>query len=51
MRYSSQPKFRKYVKGYGFLSSSRKFGDNHGKELIDTAKKQGYMQQKLLQKE
>ena len=39
MRYSSQPKFRKYVKGYGFFSSSRKFGDNYSKELIDTVKK------------
>ena len=29
MRYSTQPKFRKYVKGYGFLSSPRKFGDKY----------------------
>ena len=28
MRYSLQPKYRKYVKGYGFLSFARKFGDN-----------------------
>ena len=27
MRYLTQPKFRKYVRGYGFLSFARKFGD------------------------
>ena len=39
MRYSPGPRFRKYVKGYGFLSFARKFGDKYGKKLIDTAKK------------
>ena len=39
MRYSTEPKFRKYVKGYGFLSFNRKFGDKYGKKLIDSAKK------------
>ena len=28
MRYSTEPKFRKYVKGYDFLSFARKFRDN-----------------------
>ena len=41
MRYSTQPKFRKYVKGYGFLSFARQFGDKYGKQLIDTATKAG----------
>ena len=41
MRYSTQPKFRKYVKGYNFLSFARKFGDKDGKKLIDTATKTG----------
>ena len=41
MRYSTEPTFRKYVKGYGFLSFVRKFGDNYDKELIDTATKTG----------
>ena len=41
MRYLTQPKFRKYVKGYGFLSFARKFGDKYGKKLIDTATKTG----------
>ena len=27
MRYSLDPKYRKYVQGYGFLSFARKFGD------------------------
>ena len=39
MRYSSEPKFRKYVKGYEFLSFARKFRYKYGKKLIDTATK------------
>ena len=41
MRYSTEPKFRKYVKGYGFLPFARKFGDKDGKKLVDTVKKPG----------
>ena len=41
MRYSAEPRFRKYVKGYGFLSFARKFGDEYGKTLMDTATKSG----------
>ena len=41
MRYSLQPKYRKYVKGYGFLSFARKFGDKYGKKLMNTATKTG----------
>ena len=41
MRYSTEPRFRKYVKGYGFLSFARKFGDKYGKKLMDTATKIG----------
>ena len=33
MRYSTKPKFRKYVKGYGFLSFAIKFGDKYGKKI------------------
>ena len=36
-----QPKFRKYIKGYGFLSFARKFGGIYGKKLMDTATKTG----------
>ena len=39
MRYSTEPKFRKYVKGYGFLSFARNFGDKYGKKLMGTATK------------
>ena len=39
MRYSIEPRFRKYVKGYGFSSFARKFGNKYGKKLMDTATK------------
>ena len=41
MRYSTQPKFRKYVKQYGFVSFARKVGDKYVKKLMDTATKAG----------
>ena len=41
MRYSTEPRFRKYVKGYGFLSYAKKFGNKYGKKLMDTATKTG----------
>ena len=41
MRCSTEPKFRKYVKGYSFLSFKRKFGDKYGKKLMDTTTKTG----------
>ena len=41
MIYWTEPKFRKYVKGYGFLSFARRFGDKYGKKLMDTAAKTG----------
>ena len=41
MRYSLEPKYRKYVKGYSFLSFVRKFGDKYGKNLMDPASKTG----------
>ena len=50
MRYSifSPLKYRKYVKGYGFLSFARKFGHKYGKKLMDTATKTGIDLEKLL---
>ena len=39
MRCSAEPRFRKYVKGYGFFSFARKFGDKYGKKIMDTATK------------
>ena len=41
MRYSTQPKFGKCIKGYDFLSFARTFGDKYDKKLIDTATKTG----------
>ena len=41
MRYSTGPKFRKYVAGYGCLSFAKKIGNKYGKKLMDTATKTG----------
>ena len=41
MRYSTEPRLRKYVKGYGFLSFVRKFGNRYGRKSMDTATKTG----------
>ena len=41
MKYSLEPNYRKYVQGYGFLSSARKFGDEYSEKLMDTATKTG----------
>ena len=37
MRYSIEPRERRYVKGYGFLSFARNFGNKYGKKLMNTA--------------
>ena len=50
MKYSTQPNFRKYVKGYGFLSFARKFGDKYGKKLVNTATKTGMDATKIASK-
>ena len=31
MGYSTEPRFRKHIKGYGFLFFARKFGNKYGK--------------------
>ena len=36
MRHSLEPEYRKYVKGYGFLSFARNFGDKYGKSMINS---------------
>ena len=41
MKYSTKPRFRKYVKGYGFLSFAKNFGNKYGKKLMDTVTKTG----------
>ena len=37
MRYSIEPRERRYVKGHGFLSFARNFGNKCGKKLINIA--------------
>ena len=39
MRYWTERRFRKYVKGYGFLSFARKIGNKYDKKLMDNATK------------
>ena len=40
MRYSLEPKHKKYVQGlYGFLPFARNFGNKYVKNLMDTATK------------
>ena len=41
MRYSTEPRFRKYVNGYGFLSFAKNFGNKYGQKIMDTATKTG----------
>ena len=41
MRYSTEPRERRYVKGYGFMSFARNFGNKYGKKLMNTAIKTG----------
>ena len=50
MRYLTEPKYRKYVKGYGSFSFARKLGDKYGKKLMDTATKTGIDAAKIASK-
>ena len=50
MRYSLEPKYRKYVQGYGFLSSARLFRDKYGKKLMETAANTGIDSKKTASK-
>ena len=35
MRYSIEPRGRRYVEGYGFMSFARNFSDKYSKSLMD----------------
>ena len=50
MRYSTEPRFRKYATGYGFLSFAKNFGNKYGKTLMDTATKTGMDAEKIASK-
>ena len=41
MRHSTEPNYKKYIKGYIFLSFARRFGDKYGKKLMDNATEKG----------
>ena len=34
MRYPIEPRFTKYIKGYGLLSFAKKIGNKYGKKLL-----------------
>ena len=55
MRYSIEPRERRYAKGYGFLSFAKNIGKNlsskYGQKLVDSAKKFATDALKLLAKE
>ena len=38
MRYPIEPRERRYVKGYGFMSFARNFNDKYGKSLRNASK-------------
>ena len=46
MRYSTESRFRKHVKGYGFLSFARKFGDKPKEKKSQKRKKNQKKNQK-----
>ena len=50
MRYSTEPRFGRYVKGYDFLSFAKKCSDKYGKKLIDIATKTGIDAAKIASK-
>ena len=54
MRYSIEPRDRKYVKGFGFLSFAKNMGkslgNKYGQKLLDSAKKSTTDAIKQLQK-
>ena len=39
MRYSTEPRDRAYMKGYGFMSFARSMSNKYWKKLVDTAQK------------
>ena len=51
MRYSTEPRDRVYVKGYGFMSFARSMSNKYGKKLVDTVTKFATDAIKLLLKE
>ena len=38
MRYSLEPRYRRYVQGQGFMSFARNIGNKYGKKIFDKRK-------------
>ena len=51
MRYSIEPRERRYVKGYGFLSFARNLNNKYGQNLLILLKNLQQMHLKLVAKE
>ena len=51
MRYSIEPRERRHVKGYGFMSFARNFSDKYSKSLMDARKTFGETVGKKILKE
>ena len=51
MRYLTEPRYRKYVKGFDFLPFAKKLGDKYGKKLMDSAIKKEILQKLLLKEQ
>ena len=41
IRYSIEPRERRYIKGHGFLSFAKNFGNKYNKKLMNTGIKTG----------
>ena len=50
MCYSIEPRQRRYVKGYGFMSFARNFSDKYSKSLMDKAIDLGKLLKLLVKK-
>ena len=35
MRYSLEPRYRRYVQGQGFMSFAKNIGNKYGKKIVD----------------
>ena len=50
MKYTTEPRIRKYVEGCGFFIFAKKFGDKYGKKLMGIATKTGIDAAKIASK-
>ena len=51
MRYSLQPRYRRYVQGQGFMSFARNIGNKYDRKIFDKSKDVGKsMKKKMVKK-